>query len=139
VSTRTLEGITVRHRQGCRTLGGGLCNCTPGYRAEAFDRRSGKRFYRTFPALAAAKSWRADAIRDIKTGTRRASSGMTLREAAEDWLDGTRIGSVRNRSGDIYTPSVIRSYAASLRARVLPALGGSRTSTGRRSTTPLIH
>jgi integrase len=51
---------------------------------------------------------------------------MTLREAAEQWLDGARDGSIRNRSGDIYKPSVIRAYEASLRARVLPALGDRR-------------
>jgi len=34
-----------------------------------------------------------------------------------------RTGLVRTRSGDIYKPSVIRSYEAALRLHVLPALG----------------
>jgi integrase len=35
---------------------------------------------------------------------------------------------VRNRSGDAYKPSVLRSYEASMRLRVLPELGGVRLS-----------
>jgi hypothetical protein len=49
-------GIAVRHREGCRSVGGGRCSCAPKYLAEVFDRRSGKRIYATFPTLAAAKA-----------------------------------------------------------------------------------
>ncbi len=57
---------------------------------------------------------------------------MTLRDVAETWLDGARAGSVRNRSGDRYKPSVIRGYETSLRLRVLPELGNRKLSEIRR-------
>lgn len=63
----------------------------------------------------------------------RAPTQVTLREAAEAWLAGAREGSIRNRSGDRYKPSVIRSYETSLRLRVLPQLGGRKLSEVRRS------
>lgn len=123
MSARKTEGITVRHLSGCRTRSGGRCNCEPTYRAEAYDRRAEKRHYKSFPTLAAAKAWRADAQRDIRTGVRRGPSGVTLNQAAEDWLAGARDGSVRNRSGKPYKPSVIAGYAQSLTNRILPAIG----------------
>lgn len=120
---RTHEGIIVRHRTGCRGAQGGRCSCTPGYRAAAYDRRTGKRHFKTFSTLAAAKAWRADAQRDIRAGVRRGPTGVTLHQAAQDWLAGALDGSVRNRSGRPYKPSVIASYRQSLVNRVLPALG----------------
>ncbi len=63
----------------------------------------------------------------------RAPSQRTLREVAHVWLAGAREGSIRNRSGDRYKPSVLRSYEASLRLRVLPALGGRKLSEIRRA------
>jgi integrase len=62
----------------------------------------------------------------------RAPTPVTLREAANAWLDGARSGAIRNRSGDRYKPSAIRSYEASLRLRVLPVLGDHRLSEIRR-------
>jgi integrase len=121
--TRTSEGITVRHLKGCRTHSAGRCNCTPTYLAEAYDRRAEKRHYKGFPTLVAAKAWRADAQRDIRTGVRRGPSGVTLHQAASEWLAGAEDGSVRNRSGKPYKPSVVSSYRQSLVNRVLPALG----------------
>jgi integrase len=58
----------------------------------------------------------------------RAPTATTLRQAWETWLAGAREGRVRNRSGDAYKPSVLRSYEASMRLRVLPELGGARLS-----------
>src|SRR5262245_60037867 len=52
----------------------------------------------------------------------------------EDVLDArggkgmAREGSIRNRSGDRYKPSVLRSYEIALRLRLLPELGGRRVS-----------
>ena len=125
-TSRAHEGITPRHRAGCRTLAGGRCNCTPAYRAEAFDRRSGKRLYKTFPTLAAARAWRADAMRDIRRGVLRGPTGVTLRESAEEWLDGVKAGAIRTRGGSVYKPSALRGYEAALTARILPALGGRK-------------
>ena len=46
---------------------------------------------------------------------------------AREWLDLAQRGVVRNRSGDPYKPSALRSYEASLRA-LLPELGHLRLS-----------
>jgi integrase len=58
----------------------------------------------------------------------RAPTATTLRQAWETWLAGAREGSVRNRSGDAYKPSVLRGYETSMRLRVLNDLGGARLS-----------
>ena len=63
----------------------------------------------------------------------RAPSQITLGEAAEAWLAGVRDGSIRNRSGDRYKPSVVRGYETALRLRVLPQIGARKLSEIRRS------
>jgi integrase len=57
-----------------------------------------------------------------------APSSTTLREAADEWLRLAKEGSIRNRSGDLYKPSVLRNYERNLKLRVLPELGGKRVS-----------
>lgn len=123
---RRHDGIDVRHSRSCRSLEGGRCSCTPTYRAEAYDRRSGKKVRKSFPSLAAAKLWRADAMGDLRRGVRRGPSGITLRRAGEDWLAGARDGTIRTRSGDVFKPSTLAGYEAALRARLFPALGGAK-------------
>lgn len=54
----------------------------------------------------------------------------TLAEAAATWLAGATAGSVRNRSGDVYKPSVVRGYEQALR---LPELGAAQLSKIRRA------
>jgi integrase len=90
--------------------------------------RDRKRIRKTFPTLAAARSWRHDAQAALKRGTMRAPSPITIEQAAEAWLQGAREGTIRNRSGDRYKPSVLRSYEAALRIRILPELGAFRLS-----------
>ncbi len=94
--------------------------------------RDQRRIKKSFPTLAAAKAWRAEAQTAIRRGTMRAPSQVTLREAAQAWLVGVGAGSIRNRSGDRYKPSVLRSYEIALRLRLLPELGGRRLSDIRR-------
>jgi integrase len=88
--------------------------------------RDQKRIRKTFPTLAAARSWRAEAQTAIHHGTLRAPTAVTVREAAEQLVEGMRSGRIRTRSGDLYKPSAIRGYEAALRDRILPALGGKR-------------
>jgi integrase len=121
-------GIEVRHRLPCASRSGGKCNCKPAYQASVWSNRERKRIKKTFASLAEAKAWRAEAQTAIRRGTMRAPSQLTLREAAEAWLAGAREGSIRNRSGDRYKPSVVRGYETSLRLRVLPELGGRKVS-----------
>jgi integrase len=125
-------GIEIRHGKRCRSRSGGPCNCRPTYQASVWSAVEQKRLRKTFPTLAEARAWRSEAQTAIRRGTLRAPSQATLREAAEAWLEGARIGSIRNRSGDRYKPSVIRSYETALRLRVLPELGKRKVSEIRR-------
>jgi integrase len=119
-------GIEIRHGKRCRSRSGGACSCPPTYQASVWSAVEQMRIRKTFTTLAEDRAWRSEAQTAIRRGTLRAPSQMTLREAAEAWLEGARAGSVRNRSGDRYKPSVVRSYETSLRLRVLPELGRRR-------------
>jgi integrase len=125
-------GIEVRHSKVCRSRSGGACNCKPTYQASVWSAVEQKRIRKTFPTLIEARAWRSEAQTAIRRGTLRAPSQVTLRDAAEAWLEGARAGSIRNRSGDRYKPSVIRGYETSLRLRVLPELGNRKFSEIRR-------
>ena len=125
---RSTPGIETRHGRSCPAPAGGTCKCQPSYRAWAYDRRTGGKVRRSFPTLAAAKAWRADAIGEVRRGKLRAVPTPTLHEAANAWLAGARDGSIRNRSGDPYKPSALRGYAAALERRILPELGAAKLS-----------
>lgn len=123
---RRHPGIDVLHSTGCRGAGEGRCSCTPRFRAEAYDKRTGSRIRRTFDTLAAAKAWRTDAQGALRRRTMRGPTGVLLRDLASDWLEGATKGTIRTRSGHVYKPSALRGYAAALDARILPALGGRK-------------
>jgi len=122
------EGINVRHSRRCASSEGGRCNCDPGYQAQAYSRRDGKTLRQTFPTLAAAKAWRAEAQTAIRRGTLRGPSDITIAEACDAWERGVQEGSIRNRSGDPYKPSVIRGYSQSIRLYIKPELGSRKLS-----------
>ncbi len=126
-------GIEVRHARSCPARKQGRCGCSPRYRAEAYDSRQARRVYKNFRTLAEAKAWRADAQVALRKGTLTAARSATLAEAAAAWLAGAANGSVRNRSGDVYKPSVVRGYEQALRLRVLPELGAAQLSKIRRA------
>jgi len=119
-------GIRTRHGRSCRSREGGRCNCSPSYEAWVYSKRDGKKIRKTFPDLASAKGWRSDAEGAVRRRTLRAPTKTTVAEAAEVWLQGARVGTVRNRSGDRYKPSALRGYERSLRLRVKPELGHAR-------------
>jgi integrase len=121
-----LTGIEVRHAKACASREGGKCNCRPTYQASVWSPRDQKRLRKTFPTLAAARAWRAEAQTAVRRGAMRAPAAITVREAADELIEGMRSGRVRTRSGDPYKPSAIRSYEAALRDRILPVLGGKR-------------
>ena len=133
MSKRLPEGISLRHARSCPSRSGDRCRCTPRYQAQAWSPRDRKRLTRTFPTLAAARSWRYDALVGLRRGTLRAAGGVTLNQAADEWLSAAQAGLARNRSGDPYKPSALRGYEQSLRTRLLPALGGAKLSDIRRS------
>lgn len=128
-----LTGIEVRHSTGCQSANGSRCTCEPKYRAEAFSARDGKKLRKSFRTLAEAKAWRADAQVALQRGTVSAAASPVLAVAAEAWLAGARAGAIRNRSGDVYKPSVIRGYEQALRLRLLPELGRAQLKDIRRA------
>ena len=117
------DGVRRRHSAGCSSRDSGPCDCRAGWEASVFSTRDGRKVRRTFPTMAAAKAWRADAFAGLRRGTVRASHSTTVRQAAEVLVAGMTSGLVRNRSGDLYKPSAIRSYDDALRLHVLPELG----------------
>jgi hypothetical protein len=59
----------------------------------------------------------------MRKGTRAVGGSKTIRDAAEELMEGLRSGAIRTRSGDEYKPSAIRNYEEALRTRVLPRMG----------------
>jgi integrase len=116
-------GIRRLHSKHCAGREGRRCNCGAGYEASVFSKVDGKKIRKTFAREAEAKSWRADALAALDRGGLRASVPVTLVEAWRQWYEAAKTGAVRNRSGDAYKPSALRSYESAMRLRVLPALG----------------
>jgi integrase len=121
-------GIMKRHSTGCRSNDGRGCSCRAGYEAWVYSPKDGRKLRRSFSNFAEARSWRADAKRQIDQGSLRAPSQLTLREAARAWLAGAESGEIRNRSGQPYKPSTLRGYRQALQERVLPLIGGEKLS-----------
>jgi integrase len=108
-------GIVVKHRAGCASERGARCNCRRVYQAAVWSARDARRIRKHFDSLSDAKSWRAESYGKLRRRELRAPSAMTFGEAAALWLLGVRAGSIRNRAGDEYKPSTIRSYEQALR------------------------
>jgi integrase len=119
------EGIEKRHGSTCATRVGAACTCTAGYRATAFDGH-GKRVRRTFPTLAAAKSWRRDMQRALEQGTARAVQAPTLNEATADWLAGAEAGTIRTRGRKPFAPSTLVAIEQNYRLRLREPFGALR-------------
>jgi integrase len=119
-------GIVERHSRSCPSRTGGRCRCEPSFQAWAYLPREQKKIRKTFPTLAAAKAWRADAYGAVRRGTMRGPSKTTLREAAEAFIAGAKAGTIRDRTGRAYKPSTIRGYERALKLRILPDLGAHR-------------
>jgi integrase len=121
-----LTGIEVRHKKACASRDGRRCNCQPAYQASVWSARESKRIRKTFRTLAEARAWRSETQTGVRRGTVRAPANMAVQEAADELVAGMKAGRVRNRSGDLYKPSAIRSYEAALRDHIVPRLGRVR-------------
>jgi integrase len=119
-------GIRERHARSCGRNEGRRCTCTPSFEASVPAGVSGEKYRKSFPTRAAAAAWRRSSISAIEEGRLTLGKTPTVREAAEELFVGTADGSIRNRSGDPYKPSVVASYRNSLEVHVLPALGARR-------------
>ena len=119
-------GIRKLHSQGCPGRDGGRCNCGAGWEASVFSKKDGKKIRKTFSNKAEAKTWRDDANAALSKGGLRAPKPTKVREAWELWEQPAKEGTVRNRSGNRYKPSALRSYEQAMRRRVLPVFGDTR-------------
>jgi integrase len=68
--------------------------------------------------LAAARSWRIDAMARMASGSLSAEKGPRLKIATDVFLDGVQDGSILNRSRKPYKPSAYRGLRTSLRRMV---------------------
>jgi integrase len=121
-------GIRVRHARTCRSREGARCSCSPSYQAQAFDARTGRQVWRTFPTLSAAKLWRQDAQVALRRGTMRPPTAKTIAEATQILIVGAHDGTILDRGGKPYKPSTARGYEQLLHSYVVPALGGCKLS-----------
>jgi integrase len=120
-------GIRARHSRRCRSRDGGSCNCHPSYEAFVFDRRAQRKIRRTFPTLAEAKGWRSEMNRPaVRAAMRAGTVSLTLRQAAEAWLEAAERGEILSRYRRPYKPSALRGYRADLERYVLDDLGAAR-------------
>ena len=118
-------GVRQRHGRAC--TGEGRCKCP--YEAFVYSKRDGKKIRRAFPTRAAAVAWRDDARSAVRSNQLRAPAPITLEQAAAAWLEGARAGVIRNRSGDPFKPSAIRTYEQGLRCGFCPSSGASSLPT----------
>jgi len=109
-------GIRTRHARSCKSRVGGGCNCTPTYQAQAYDARTGRQVWRTFPTRRAAKLWRQDAQVALRRGTMRPPTAKTIAEVAEVLIAGAHDGTILDPGGKPYKPSTARGYEQLLRS-----------------------
>ena len=123
-SRKLPPGIRERHARACASRVDKRCSCTPAFEVTISFAR-GERKRRTFTTLEQAKAFRVASAADKQRHRLRVSS-RTLREAAEQFLEGAEAGSIVTRGGAAYRPSVLRSYQQVLNLHVLPDIGGKR-------------
>jgi integrase len=114
-------GLRQRHGLNCK---GGRCSCP--WEASVYSKADAKKLRKTFPTRALAVEWQEQSKPKVRQGAMRAPTAQTVREASAAWLEGTRSGLIRTRSGDPYKPAAIRACDDALRLRVLPVLGSKR-------------
>lgn len=86
--TAPIEGIEIRHRQGCkaRNLGGG-CVCSPGVRTTTPQKMAFNGSDPLADRVEAARRWRSDALRMIANGVPLTQSHrVTFDMAVAEWL-----------------------------------------------------
>jgi integrase len=128
ITKGTSMSIRKLHSKGCPSREGGRCRCGAGWEAAVYSKRDDKKIRKTFASRVEAKSWRDDANAQLAKGGLRAPKPITLREAWEAWIEGSREGTIRNRSGDPFKPSALRAYEGAMRREVLTELGAARVA-----------
>jgi integrase len=124
-------GISIRHSRECATEKVGkdaACTCKPSYEPRCTTGGQRGRSAGRFATSRRQRAGRHDAASALRKGTMRAPTKLTLRQAAEEWLEGAKAGTIRKRGGERYKPAVLRGYEADLYRYVLPELGARRLS-----------
>ncbi len=101
----------------------GACSCSPAFQAAVFDKRTAKTIRKTFPTLAAAEGWRADARQSVRKGILTAPTRQTVAEAFDAMLEGMHNGSIRNRNRRTFKPSARRSYSTVIESHLRDRFG----------------
>ncbi|HEY8844979.1 MAG TPA: tyrosine-type recombinase/integrase [Gaiellaceae bacterium] len=122
------EGIETRHSRGCASRQDERCNCEPSYQAHVWSKKDNRRIRKTFPTLAAARSWRTDAKKELKDGTMRAPTAETLRAFADVWLEGAEAGTILSRRRTPYAPATLRGYRRDFEVYIYPDFGALKLS-----------
>lgn len=76
-----------------------------------------------FPSIDEAKTWRANRVKELELGLRRAPTSVTLEQAWTKWHNDAKAGVLLTRSGQVYKPKTLRSYHGTMRNNVLPKHG----------------
>jgi integrase len=118
-------GVSLLHQYRCPKE---PCACTPKFLAGVYSKRDAKKIRKSFATLAEAKRWLNEQRKARDDGGLKAPTRISLEAAAERFLADAKSGAIRNRSGDRYKPSALRSYEASLRRHILPVIGKTRLS-----------
>jgi integrase len=108
------------------------CTCSAGWEATVWDKHAKRPIRKTLPTRTEAIAWRSDAHSGVRRGTVRAAGPTTLAEAAAAVFTGMEDGTVLNRSGDRYKPSVIRGYRQSFDLHLRADLGAMKLGEVRR-------
>ena len=121
-------GITRKHSRKCSRKG--RCDCP--YEAWVWSKRDEKQIRKSFALERDAERWRSDALTALDTGKLHAPKPTTVQQAWDAWCEGAKARTVRNRSGDTYKPSALRSYERAMRLRVLPEFSHMRVADARK-------
>lgn len=126
-------GLRVIHQRRCKTKLSKGCTCSPSYQARVWVPAEKREIRRNFGTEAEARAFRDDGRVAVRRGTlTSAAHGTTIREAGDLLLAGMEDGSVRNRGGEPYKPSVVRGYRQALVTHVYPNLGAVKMADLRR-------
>lgn len=122
--SRLAEGVRQRHSRWCPGRHGGACGCSPRWEAWVYSRKDRGKVRKTFSEHWEAKTWRHQQLELASVGRLHAPSHHTLGEAASLWVEMSKAGQIRNRSGRLYKPSALRTIEGDLRLYLVPNLGG---------------
>jgi integrase len=119
------QGIYRVHTRGCD---GSRCRCASMFEATVYASHERKLIRKRHRTLTEAKRWRSEISTAAGKGEAVVPTRKTVNEAADELIAGMKAGTIMNRSGRVYKPSVVRGYEASLRLHIRPEIGTLKLS-----------